>query len=166
MRHFRVHARLGADAEVIHHAVLCSEVLSPDGVQEGIHIHEALVDLDATVAGEHASRAVGIVSEHGLDLRDAGLASPRRGNADDAHSLFLLLVYLEAVPAGYGIHPSAGAKSQRLSVSDRNFISELFQTDVPRVIEALRIDDQYGQRAPAGNPDGGHRAVHHGVQAM
>ena len=64
------------------------------------------------------------------------------------------------------IHHSAGSKSQRLSVSDRNFISELFQTDVPRVIEALRIDDQYGQRSPAADPDGRHRPVPHGVQPI
>ena len=78
MRHFRVHTRLRADAEVVDHAVLRGEVLRLDGTQEGVDVHEALVDVDATVAGVHVSRAVRVVHEHGLDLRGAGLASSRR----------------------------------------------------------------------------------------
>lgn len=74
MGHARVDARLRADAEVVHHAVLRGEVFSLEGIQELVEVHEALVDGHFSVAGHHVSGPVGVPQEHGLDFGAGGLS--------------------------------------------------------------------------------------------
>lgn len=96
--HLRVHPGLRADSKVVHDAVLRGEVFRADGLKEALDVHETLVDVNLPVSGIHVPRAVRVVGEHGLDLGDAGLASSRRGYANDAHAFVLLLVFFVTAP--------------------------------------------------------------------
>ncbi len=96
--HLRVYPGLRADSEVVHDAVLRGEVFRTDGIEKTLNVHESLVDVYPSASGDHVSRAVRVMGEHDLDLRDAGLASPRWGYANDAHAFVLLLVFFLIAP--------------------------------------------------------------------
>jgi hypothetical protein len=87
MRHLGIYAGLCRDPEVIHDGISRGKVLRFDSLPEVLKGHEALVNGDDAVTGEHVTSAMGVVAETGLQGLLGGLFAALLRYSDYTHGL-------------------------------------------------------------------------------